>query len=762
MKIKWKKSDGAVSEVIGAILMVGIGVALFSILYFIVMSYPFTPSVPSVDIVGSIEGSNIVLEHRGGDSLDQNATVSFTVGGTRISNTVGFFLNDSNGNHRWDIGEQLVYHYNSSMTNLQVEVTVIDTDSNSIMMMGVLQEGETTIIPPLNPSLNTSVNPISPYVQASPSLTVNATGDSGLDNVTLYYRWSDDNISWNGGSYEIYDGVDSNTSNVDGSGDKGTETNFANANGTVPDGNSMSLEEADQAGQSYKTAVQGDTTNVDLSADLGTETNFVNCKETAPDGDNMSLAEADQAGQSYKTAVQGDTTDVDLSADLGTETNFANCKETAPDGDNMSLVEVSYGILNENKTVNGWDSIYTAWTEVGDTNAYLCINTDDDSKYITSGTQSQREGWFSFADTTTTSGTITATIYVNAWRDTSGDGDDYADIFVDYSGGSGIDFGDVCTSTSSNAVQSISVGSLTVTQANALRVYFIAQKTGPKMDNLFIDYVYVWFHRDNTTNYRLDFEFNWSTAHFSETTKTLCFYVQGHTGGSENLFVKYWTGSWTSLGTISSTGWTNITATGLTSGTYTIRLNGSKASGDTVKDTWYIDCIFLHTYNASNYRLDFEYQWTAAVYNWVNKQVCIYVTNHTGGTENLLVNYWNGSTWSSLGTITTTGWLNFTATGLTSSTYTIQLKGATESGDTVKDIWNIDVILLHTWNTTGGLHGQNWIIWPNVLNPDLNSPWSWNFNFSKGAGYYEFYSMGMYAGTVEGAPASADSRCRHT
>ena len=56
MKIKWKKSDGAVSEVIGAILMVGIGVALFSILYFIVMSYPFTPSVPSVDIVGSIEG----------------------------------------------------------------------------------------------------------------------------------------------------------------------------------------------------------------------------------------------------------------------------------------------------------------------------------------------------------------------------------------------------------------------------------------------------------------------------------------------------------------------------------------------------------------------------------------------------------------------------------------------------------------------------------------------------------------------------------
>jgi hypothetical protein len=141
MKMKWKKQDDAVSEVIGAILMVGIGVALFSILYFIVMSYPFTPSVPSVDIVGSIEGSNIVLEHRGGDSLDQNATVSFMVGGTRTSNTVGFFLIDTNKNHRWDVGEHLVYHPPENMTNLQVEATVVDRNSNSIVMMGVLQEG---------------------------------------------------------------------------------------------------------------------------------------------------------------------------------------------------------------------------------------------------------------------------------------------------------------------------------------------------------------------------------------------------------------------------------------------------------------------------------------------------------------------------------------------------------------------------------------------------------------------------------------------
>ena len=172
MRRKWKKPDDAVSEVIGAIMMVGIGVALFSVLYFIVMSYPFTPPVPSVDIVGSIQGDSIVLEHRGGDSLDQNATVSFIVGGIRISDTVGFFLNDTNGNNRWDIGEQLVYNYTVSgnITGLQVEATVVDRDSNSIMMMGVLQEG--------------IVRGGSPPVFGTPSPTNGSTGS------LLSFSWS--------------------------------------------------------------------------------------------------------------------------------------------------------------------------------------------------------------------------------------------------------------------------------------------------------------------------------------------------------------------------------------------------------------------------------------------------------------------------------------------------------------------------------------------------------------------------------------------
>ena len=42
---------------------------------------------------------------------------------------------------------------------------------------------------------NTNVNSITPYEVTTSPLTITATGDSTLDNVTLWYRWSDDNFT---------------------------------------------------------------------------------------------------------------------------------------------------------------------------------------------------------------------------------------------------------------------------------------------------------------------------------------------------------------------------------------------------------------------------------------------------------------------------------------------------------------------------------------------------------------------------------------
>jgi hypothetical protein len=410
--------------------------------------------------------------------------------------------------------------------------------------------------------INTSVNKISPYTISINPLPLTATSDSPLNNVSLYYRWSDDNSSWNGGVLENYVSVSSNTSNVDGLADKGTEINFPNAKGTTRDGTVMTLREVN----------------------------------TGTAGGN----------------------------------EWLNC--------------------------NSLGTTYTGWTRVG---ASPFVNAKDyPTHYIYTASNGAQIGWFKFPGTTLT-GTLTVniSIYCN-----DADGTDGADIYVDYTGtGSGTRVGTVGLHTGWQ-YDTIALGTHTVSEVNNLRISLIYFKSGPA-SNVWVDHIRI-----------------------------------------------------------------GVSAPAIT-----------------------------------NYELDVEYQWIAAVYNQANKQVCLYVTSHTGN-ENLLVNYWTGSAWSLLGTITTTGWSNFTAIGLTSPTYTIQLKGSMESNDNIQDSWNIDVMMLHTWNISGGPHGQNWMIWPSANNPDTSSPWNWSFNFPKGIGYYEFYSIGKdighWGGDVELAPASADARCR--
>jgi len=69
-------------------------------------------------------------------------------------------------------------------------------------------------------------------------------------------------------------------------------------------------------------------------------------------------------------------------------------------------------------------------------------------------------------------------------------------------------------------------------------------------------------------------------------------------------------------------------------------------------------------------------------------------------TENIRVDFWNGTTWQNLFTDLTNGWNNISVSSyLTSSNFTIRFKGGNETGDTTQDSWNIDATLLHVWTT---------------------------------------------------------------
>jgi hypothetical protein len=147
MKMNIKKSNDAVSEVLGTVLLLGMAVSLFSLLSFTVLSFPFNPSSPSVNVVGYIEDTNVTLEHYGGESLDGNITVIISINenSTKIKiddilnkDDINWSLGDENNNHLWDLGEKLIYYPDSdeNIIGEQIEFKIVDIKSNSVILSG--------------------------------------------------------------------------------------------------------------------------------------------------------------------------------------------------------------------------------------------------------------------------------------------------------------------------------------------------------------------------------------------------------------------------------------------------------------------------------------------------------------------------------------------------------------------------------------------------------------------------------------------------
>lgn len=252
MKSKKKRSNDAVAEIVGTVMMLGMAVSLISMVYISVLSYPFTPSPISADLIGSIDGNSIIIEHHGGDSLSLSTEIAVTVGGSTTRITVEDYLDDeSKADGLWNIGERVVYSPIGGITDYQVKVAVVDVKSNSAILMGILQDGE--ILP-----LSTSVNTISPYEITFSPLTTTVTGDLGLDNVTLYYRWSEDNwtIGWTTLTYDDFE--DGTSGNYTGSGIQAADYNV-NSNSIVDGTYSLHLQDNTGANWALTNDIAADT-----------------------------------------------------------------------------------------------------------------------------------------------------------------------------------------------------------------------------------------------------------------------------------------------------------------------------------------------------------------------------------------------------------------------------------------------------------------------------------------------------------------------
>jgi len=137
--MKNNRANEAVSDIVGTVLLLGMTIALFSVLCVGVLSYPSSPSEPAVNLVGTINDGKLYLEHCGGEALDLDTKVIITCEGNQSVNLkVGEFLNDENEDNKWNIGEGFEYQLVGYVGG-QVKFTVVDTESNTVILLGSLQ-----------------------------------------------------------------------------------------------------------------------------------------------------------------------------------------------------------------------------------------------------------------------------------------------------------------------------------------------------------------------------------------------------------------------------------------------------------------------------------------------------------------------------------------------------------------------------------------------------------------------------------------------
>lgn len=440
--------------------------------------------------------------------------------------------------------------------------------------------------------------------------------------------------------------------------------------------------------------VDNNTSDIDSISDKGTHSNFENEKAYDSSFDMLTEEDAGSAGSDEEDDIDNNTSDIDGSPDKGVETDFVNAQGSQLDGVCMNIQEENTGgeAVDEWKDCNSYDSAYTNWTKVG-TTPYL--DADDSSEIYTKSTDVW-DGWYDFADTAATGTGFSVNVSILCYQEGAGES---IEIVLDYLGGSGSSIGSITPDTSYSYKTIVLGGTYSASEINQMRIYVIYHKVG-KGDLVHADYARLGISRSGGTNYEIDLEYQWTDANYTRDFEFVCIYVESQIG-SEALNINYYSTGWNSLGSITSTGWTNVTATGLDSSTYTIQLIGALESADSSQDDWNIDLITLHTYTLPivNYELNLEVQWEETDFDESTEELRI-ATGSFSGSENLEVYEWNisSSQWVLVDVLGAGTWNNFSISCLTSINYTIKFQGTTESEDTTQDTWNIDASLIYTFS----------------------------------------------------------------
>lgn len=307
-----KNNSSAVSEILGTVLLLGISVTLFSVVYFSILTVPNTPPIPSANIICSIADGEFVFSHIGGSELSDETKILLTIPGDTTNATIiakDYMNATEKADGKWGVGEKVRYTY-SSFVGREVDYSIVDIGSNGIVVIG--------FIPAVDP-IRTFINDLLTCTGSSKTITASSTGTEP-DNVTLWYKWNgywedtfdnDDtyvsayhNMSFDQGDYvtvnrsgegtDIVEYADNDNAAVDGLNDIGTHSNFDNLKNRPTEGTDI-LSESD--------INPCDTVFPDSHDDnTGTHSDFT-AMQAGPDQDFDRLTEGEDVSSSTYTFI---------------------------------------------------------------------------------------------------------------------------------------------------------------------------------------------------------------------------------------------------------------------------------------------------------------------------------------------------------------------------------------------------------------------------------------------------------------------------
>jgi len=147
--MKIRGNNQAVAEIIGAMVLLAIAVAAFSVIYLNVLSNPGPSEETYVTIVGKMENKNVTFNNQRGENIDLDSNVILKIANNQtvrknVSELLDYIYKNNN---LWNIGERLLYNpmtdpdVKQTLENVQIDATIVDKKSNSIVFWGRLQEG---------------------------------------------------------------------------------------------------------------------------------------------------------------------------------------------------------------------------------------------------------------------------------------------------------------------------------------------------------------------------------------------------------------------------------------------------------------------------------------------------------------------------------------------------------------------------------------------------------------------------------------------